>query len=240
MDKKVLGIIGGMGPAATAYFAELVTKMTDAASDKEHLDMMIYSFPSIPDRTDYILNRSNQNPVSAIVRIGKRLAQSGAECIAVPCITAHCFFETLKKEIPVEIINAVSETLLHLKRSGVVRAGITATDGTNAWRLFQHEAEAVGLSTVLPSKERQADITKLIYKSIKANRPADIALFDTVSNELRQNGAEVIILGCTELSLIKRDYEIGRGYIDASEVLAQQSVIRCGGKLKKEYECLIS
>ena len=80
----------------------------------------------------------------------------------------------------------------------------------------------------------------LIYDNIKANLPPDMERFHAVQQELQQQGAQAIILGCTELSLIKRDYPIGGGFIDAMEVLAQQSVILCGGKLKQEYNCLIS
>ena len=93
---------------------------------------------------------------------------------------------------------------------------------------------------VLPSAERQRDVMSLIYDNIKANLPADMARFDAVRQELKANGAQAVVLGCTELSLIKRDYPIGHGFIDAMEVLARAAVCRCGGTLKAEYRCLIT
>ena len=80
----------------------------------------------------------------------------------------------------------------------------------------------------------------LIYDDIKANRPAGMDKFRFASEELREQGAQAIILGCTELSLVKRDHAIGAGYLDAMEVLAQTCVIRCGGRLKEAYQELIS
>lgn len=127
-----------------------------------------------------------------------------------------------------------------MKKKGIKRAGIAATDGTISTNLFQKELEAEGIDYVLPSDINQKYIMDLIYKNIKAGLPPELAKFKSVSEELRENGAEVIILGCTELSLIKRDYEIGGGYLDAMEVLARSSILSCHGSLKKEYEDLIT
>jgi aspartate racemase len=134
----------------------------------------------------------------------------------------------------------VKETAQHLKECGVHQAGIMATEGTIYSRLFQAELERCGINAVLPSTQRQGDITDLIYKNVKANLPVEIDKFHFVTEELNKGGAEVIILGCTELSLIKRDYKIGPGYIDAMEVLALQSIILSEAKLKEEYHCLVT
>ncbi len=238
--QKVLGVIGGLGPIATAHFMELVIRMTDAKTDQQHLDMIIYNFPSIPDRTGYILDNTRPNPLPQMLSIGESLMAQGADFIAIPCVTAHYFYRELENAIRVPVINGVRETAAHLKEHGIARAGIMATDGTVSAGLFARELEALGITPVIPSPKRQKDVMHLIYDNIKANHPADMERFHAVSRELRENGAEAIILGCTELSLIKRDYPIGAGFIDAMEVLAQRSVLLCGKRLKSEYECLIS
>jgi aspartate racemase len=235
-----LGVIGGLGPIATAYFMELVINMTDAHCDQEHLDMVIYNCPSIPDRTRYILGEGKDNPVVPMIRIGKQLMEQGSDYIAIPCITAHYFYNFLEEEIKVPVIHIVKETVLHLKENGVRTVGIAATDGTIKSNLFQRELIAEGIEFVLPSDRAQQDIMGLIYGNIKAGQPADMDKFFYISDELRKNGAEVIILGCTELSLIKRNYSIGAGYLDAMEVLARKSVISCKGLLKKQFEYLIT
>ncbi len=237
---KRLGVIGGLGPIATAYFYELVIKMTDAKTDQEHIEMLIFSKPSIPDRTDFILGKSRENPVHDMIEVGKRLTDMGVDLIAVPCITAQYFNGTLTRNINVPVINTVKETVGHIKDCGVKRAGIMATEGTIRSELFQKELEAKGMHAVIPSPERQQDVTDLIYKNVKAGRPVEFDKFMAVSSELRNNGAEVIILGCTELSLIKRDYPIGSGFVDAMEVLAMRSIELCEARLKAEYRKLIT
>lgn len=238
--KQILGVIGGLGPLATAHFMELVTNMTDAATDQEHLEMIIYSAPSIPDRTGYILDPTLPSPLPRMIAIGEKLTMQGADHIAIPCMTAHFFHEELSAGIATPIINGIGETVRHLKENGVTRVGIMATDGTIRTGLFRRELERQGMEPLVPSPERQSDVMHLIYRNIKANRPAEMDRFHAVRKELQERGAQAIILGCTELSLIKRDESIGPGFIDAMEVLAHQSVIRCGCSLKSEYQCLIT
>jgi aspartate racemase len=127
-----------------------------------------------------------------------------------------------------------------LKNRGVLRAGVMATEGTIYSRLFQEELELCGIQAIIPSFERQNDVTELIYKNVKANLPVELGKFEAISEELRKEGAEVIILGCTELSLIKRDYPIGPGYIDAMEVLAMRSILLCEAEIKEEFHSLIT
>ncbi len=237
---KRLGVIGGLGPIATAYFYELIIKMTDARLDQEHIEMLIYSKPSIPDRTDYILGKSPDNPVYPMVDVGRKLVGMGADHIAIPCITAHYFHDTLSEGIKAPVLHAIMETAHYLKSEGIRQAGIMATEGTVHSGIFQQELQECGITSILPSDESQAAVSELIYKNIKANEPVDYEKFEQVSHQLRRDGAEVIILGCTELSLIKRDFKIGPGYIDAMEVLAMRSIILSEAKLKKEYNILIT
>lgn len=240
MKKAVLGVIGGLGPMATTHFMELVIQMTDAGTDQENLDMIVYNFPSIPDRTGYILGSNLRSPLPGLLSAGNSLARQGVDCIAIPCMTAHYFYRELEAGIPAQVINAVGETVRLLKEHGITKAGIMATDGTIASALFTNELIDAGILPVLPSEERQADVMHLIYRNIKAGEPPEMDRFRAVQQELQEKGAEVIILGCTELSLIKRDQDIGHGFLDAMEVLARQAIVRCGKKLKPKYENLIT
>lgn len=235
-----LGIIGGLGPIATAYFMELIIQMTDAKRDQDHLSMIVYNAPEIPDRTSYILGVSSRNPVWDMIEIGRKLAGQKVACISIPCVTAHYFHEELSENIPVPIIHAIQETGLELRAGRIRSAGIMATDGTIQSRIFQRELEEMGIEVFLPKREYQESVMELIYEEVKAGRPVDIEKFRRVSSHLREQGAQVIILGCTELSLIKRDHPIGRGYLDVMEILAQRSILRCGGRLKERYRNLIT
>lgn len=239
-NRNTLGVIGGLGPIATAHFMALVAEMTDAKVDQDHLNMIIYSVPSIPDRTAHILDNSKPNPLPQMLAIGQKLAEQNVSRIAIPCITAHYFFDDLEAGISVPLVNGVKETVRHLKENGIKTVGIMATDGTIRSRIFRSELENQGLTAIIPGEEAQKNVMHLIFNNIKAGIPAEMDKFHAAAEDLHSQGAEAIILGCTELSLIKRDYPIGPGFIDAMEVLAQQSVLQCGLPLKDRYNCLIT
>ena len=235
---KKLGIIGGLGPMATVYFMQLLTQMSDAKSDQEHMEILLHSKPQIPDRTRFIIGQSKENPFPPMVEIGIDLKSQGADLIAVPCITAHYFQKKLEAEIGIPILNAIEETALCLKESGIGRAGIMATDGTIESGLFQKAFEEEKIQCILPDRESQQAVMDMIYGKIKAGEQVDPDVFQDAAGKLFDKGAEAVLLACTELSLVKRDLEIGAGFLDVMEVLARKAVLCCG-HLKKEYEHLL-
>ena len=224
---------------ATAYFLELVVKMTDAKSDREHVPMIIFNHPAVPDRTDYILGKSKESPLDSIVSIGKTLVELGAENISIPCITAHYFYDDIISGIGVPVINMLKETAIYLKTNKIDKVGIMATDGTIKAGFFTGVLEKNGIEVYLPGEKSQKKVMSIIYDDIKANKPYDIDGFKLVERELREAGAQVIILGCTELSLIKKDGQIGPGFLDAMEVLAIKSIELSGAHIKAEYKNLL-
>lgn len=225
---------------ATAYYLELVVKMTEAKSDKEHVPMVIFNHPAVPDRTDYILGKSKESPLDAIVTIGKTLVNLGVEFIAIPCITAHYFYDDILSRIGIPVINMLKETANYLKANQIDRVGIMATDGTITAGFFTEELEKQEIKVYTPGEKSQKKIMSIIYDDIKANKPYDIDGFKQVESELREAGAQVIILGCTELSLIKKDGKTGPGFLDAMEVLAIKSIELSGASVKAEYKNLLS
>ncbi len=235
---KKLGIIGGLGPMATAYFLQLLTRMSDAASDQEHMEILLHSKPQIPDRTRFILGQSPENPLPRMIEIGIGLKEQGAELIAIPCVTAHYFQKKLEAEIGIPVLNAVAQTALCLKEAGVRRAGILATDGTIESELFQRALGAEEIACILPDRESQQIVMDMIYKKIKAGEAVEPEEFAVVSGKLFGRGAEPVLLACTELSLVKRDLSLGDGFLDVMEVLARKAVMSCG-RLKKEYGRLL-
>lgn len=240
MERKTLGVIGGLGPMATAYFMELVTTMTDAPCDQEHLPMIVASAPYIPDRTAHILDASEPDPAPVMEAVGRSLLSAGAEVLAIPCITAHHFLPRLESALQAEFVNGVEQTVLHLKEHGVEKVGILATDGTVRSKLLHKALENHGLCPVVPSESAQRDVMHLVYRNIKAGKPAEMDRFYNAAESLMNQGAQVSILGCTELPLLKKVRPLGPGFIDTLEVLAQQSILACGGKLKQEYLHLIT
>jgi aspartate racemase len=235
-----LGVIGGLGPMATAYFLELMIRMTDAQRDQEHPEIIVLNIPSIPDRTAYILGNSTQSPLEPMVELGHQLKMLGATVIATPCITAHYFHEALQEGIGLPLIHGIRCTAQSLRAAGVRKVGLMATDGTVQSGIFQRQVEQLGMELVLPDEVGQRGVMTLIYDQIKAGKQPDMALFTSIARQLHSAGAEVVVLGCTELSLLKKEQELGDGIVDALEVLAKESVLACGKQVKAEYDQLFT
>ena len=239
-QEPVLGIIGGLGPMATAYFLELTVKMTQAERDQDHLEAILFEHPSIPDRTAHILDARNPSPLPALTDCAKKLESLGCSAIAIPCITSHCFFGELQKAVSIPLLNIVRETARHLKENGVSAAGVMATTGTVRTGLFQEALTKEGIDCVLPDERRQELVMHVIYDDVKAGRPVERDAFGEAAAHLRQKGAQCLILGCTELSLANRAEPLGPGCLDALEVLARAALLFCGKPVRPEYGCLIT
>ncbi len=237
---KKLGILGGLGPMATAYFFQLIIQMTQAETDQEHIESIIYNCPSIPDRTQFILKKSTCSPLPSMMKAIQKLVGQGVDICAIPCITAHYFHQELTTAVSVPVVHGIEETASYLKQRNIKKAGIMATDGTVQTMLFSREFEKKGITCIYPSALGQSYIMELIYKNIKAGLPVEIDKFHTVSEELYASGAEVILLGCTELSMIKKDFSVGSGCLDVMEVLAKCCVEMCGAHLNTQYNELIT
>ncbi len=227
MDKPVLGIIGGVGPLATAYFMEMIIKNTPAQTDQDNIPMIIFNDPQIPDRTAYILNRSNQNPVTEMENVARWLEDAGADYLAIPCNTAHFFYDRICDAVNLPVISIMEETVkkvaLLLGENATV--GLMATEGTVQSKVFQDYLEKSNIKCVVPSEENQEVVTSLIYDQVKANKPYDVDEFMRVANQLKSDGADMVIVGCTELSVIYQDLDDKPEWmIDTLQVLSDRCI----------------
>ena len=225
---KLLGVLGGLGPMASAYFYELVTAHTQAARDQDHIDMVISSRATTPDRTGFILGEISEDPFAVMVADGKRLENYGADLIAVPCNTAHFFYDRLAEALTVPILNMVRLTAARVRALGGQKAGILATTGTVRTETYQRACGEAGIGCAVPSEEGQRALMDVIYKNIKQNLPPDMALFQKAADELFAAGCDRVILGCTELSLIKKAGLLDSRYLDSMDVLAEAAIRACG------------
>lgn len=235
---KTLGIIGGLGPMATIYFMELVVKMTKANADRDHIPMIIYSYPDTPDRTEYLLDKTKPNPLPSILNMGTKLVEQGVDYVAMPCITAHYFGAKLDDKLNHKFINMIEETAKFLKEKGVTKIGLMATDGTVKSAVFEHTLNEYGIEVALPSFEGQKKVMHVIYDQVKAGKEVSVDDMYEVKKELTDKGAQVIILGCTELSVVKGNYTLDSDFLDVLEILAKRSVELCGATLNDEYSYL--
>lgn len=248
---KKIGVVGGLGPMATIYYLELLTLMTDASKDQEYPRIYLESLPDIPDRTAYILHESLQDPRPIINHAMKELEKLGAEVISIPCLTAHCFYDTICKEISVPIVNLPAETASLIANHDIDKVGIIATSGTIHCQVFEKEFDKYNIEAVIPDKKYQEYAMNIIYDQVKKDLPIQWNMFSDIINHLKDKGASTFILGCTELSLLKREVMtkpnivskdiqdiIMNNCIDILEVLSYQTLSMADVKIKKEYNYL--
>lgn len=238
--KQAVGVIGGVGPMATVYYMQRVIEMTKAGCDQEHINMLVFNDCDIPDRTAFITEKSPDNPLPVMVEDAKRLEAAGCEFVVIPCNTAHYFYDELEQAVEIPVVNIVEETIRYAKArvQDLSCVGIMATTGTIVTGTYQKYAERAGLSFAVPDENEQDLLMQIIYDGVKAGKPVPRADFDRVANHLRAKGAQCLILGCTELSVLKRDLSINDpDVLDSIDVLASETVRRSGKPFTDE--CLL-
>ncbi len=235
MEKKLLGVIGGMGPEATDYYYNQVIAHTDAPTDQDHLDMVILSHASMPDRTQAILSGEDTDIIEKLVKDAQTLEGLGVENIAIPCNTSHFFYDKIQEQTGASILNMITESVKFATENfeDVRKIGIMATDGTVRARVYHQACEALGVEVLTPSEKRQREVMSLIYDEIKAGLPGDKKKFNRIFEELVENGCDVVILACTELSVYKKTHEVSERCLDAMDVLVRESITRSGAKYKE-------
>ena len=228
MKEKTLGILGGLGPMATVYFYELLTAHTKAEKDQDHIDVVISSKATTPDRTAYIIGESDEDPTSYMVTEAEKLEQYGAELLVMPCNTAHFFYDSVRRSVSVPMLNIVDVTVEKCRELGAKKIGLLATRGTVETHVYERACRKYGLSVETPCEEDQNAVMEIIYGQIKQGKAPDLERFLAVSEKLSSDGCEKIVLGCTELSLVKRDYVLPSCFVDSMEALAEASILACG------------
>ena len=233
MDKKTIGILGGMGPLATVDLFRKIVLHTEAASDQEHPRVCVDSNTAIPDRTAALLH-GGADPVPEMVKSARRLEAAGADVILMPCNTAHCFFDAVAGAVDVPFLHMIALTRDALTRRGVRRAGLLATDGTVRTGIYQDTFAGRGIELLTPDAAGQAAVMGVIYDGIKSgNRGYDAAPFRAACEGLLARGAETLILGCTELPPGFELYGLDYPATDPTLELALAAILFAGGTTKE-------
>ena len=234
--KRTIGILGGMGPLATADLFQKITLLTDAETDRDHIRVYIDSNANIPDRTAAILSHG-EDPVPEMASALRNLEKCGADCIIMPCNTAHYFLPRLQAmtEIPFLSILTAAADACRTQFPGKT-AGILGTTGTLSANLYQKALNQAGIPYVTPSESEQKALMRVIYNGVKAGKSPDSyrADFLTVLEGMLARGAEVFLLGCTELPLAAEALGITLPTVDPTAELAKAAIRFCGYRVRGE------
>lgn len=230
-----LGVVGGVGPAATVDFLSKVVRNTPASRDQDHLRVLVEQNPQIPDRTEHLVG-DGMDPTLALYATCKKLQAGEADLIAIPCNTAHAFVEALQSELEIPILNMLTVTVKHIRETfpALRKVGLLATSGTVSSGVYRRALEENGLQEVLPTPKLQKCVMNAIYgpAGVKAGftSASSVADVDAAIDDLVAQGAEIVILGCTELPLLLPEPErtTPRGnrvaLVDPTDILARRCV----------------
>ncbi len=216
-----------MGPQATIDLYSEVIAQTPAQNDQDHIKTIIYSNPKVPDRTQAIVAHG-ENPVPYLLEGVKFLEKAGADFILIPCNTAHYYLSKFEKEIAIPILNMIELTIEYISEqfSQVKKVGILSTTGTLRTRIYQDSIERHGLKVITSKSSDQENLVMKAIYHIKANINLDDAAqqLRQAAQKLADRGAEVIIMGCTEIPLALKQKDISIPLIDPKKIIARRAV----------------
>jgi len=198
MNKALLGIIGGMGTQASACFYEKLHSMQNVVVEQDYIDILLYSIPSIPDRTAFITGKSTENPLDSLISAARTLETAGVSRIAIPCITSHYFYDKLSEAVSIPILNLLDETAFAVSERNAKNICLFATDGTIKGKVFDSAFEKCGINVILPADDVQSNLMELIY-NIKCGTEFSTDTLNDITSKALEEGAETVVLGCTEL-----------------------------------------
>ena len=221
-----------MGPEATSYLFNLIIKNTKVKKDQDHIPVVIYNYPQIPDRTLNIVE-NGESPLLYLIKGMKLLEKAKADVVIIPCNTAHYYIEEVSKYSSLPILNMIELTSEYISKLPAKKIGVLATTGTVRTKLYQRSLENLGLEVLLPTEgEQQEMVMEAVYgkRGVKAGyKKEPKRLLKEISGRLIERGAEVIIAGCTEIPLVLFRKDISAELVNPMEILAKAAVVYCKG-----------
>ncbi len=228
MIDRILGVLGGMGPLASAHFMTRLTLLTPASIDQEHIPAVLWSDPRVPDRGKAL--RGGTDPLAALCRAIDGLQDAGCGAIAMPCNTAHGWFDKMQAHAKVPILHIADAAAAELRKIAAPgsRVGILGTAATLQMRLYQTHLGALGWETIEPSDQDMAEFVTPAIALVKANRLRDsFAPVAQALENLARRGAQAVVLGCTELPLAVQSGPVERltiPLVDTIDALALAAI----------------
>ena len=238
MSTKTIGILGGMGPDATIKLYEHIVRCTKAEKDQDHIPLVIYNLPSVPDRSKAILENGG-DPTPYLLKGAQLLEKAGVDLWAIPCVTAHYFIEPVLQQVAVPFVSIIHSAVEYTKTyyPNKKTVGILATTGTIHTKIFENAFRAQGYETIIPSKSNQETlIMGAIFgeRGIKAGYTGseNQTKMRQAANDLIKQGAEMLVAGCTEIPLVLTSNDVDVPVLDTLLILAKTLIQYVGCTVK--------
>lgn len=233
MEQKRLGIIGGMGPKATAVFMDKLVDHTAAVRDQDHIDMVVLNHASLPDRTEVILSGEKDRFLNAVEKDIRLLEHIGVANIAIPCNTSHYFYQDMQAMTSIPIIHMVDETLQEIARRYETgsKVGVLATNGTLRSGIYRETCAKYSMRYHDIDDAMQAEVMRIIYEDVKRDNNVSPEKLEAIIFDLiERSECQCVILACTELSCISISEAAKAHSIDAMAMLVKRSIELSGKK----------
>jgi aspartate racemase len=223
-----LGVIGGMGPLATADFLYKLVKRTPAVSEQEHIPILLHGDCTVPDRTANILG-NGASPLPKLLEGIRFLNRNGVAAICIPCNSAHRWFDDMQEASDVPILHIVraSAVQVRAKKSGAKTIGVLSTFGTHRTGMYRNTLQAMGYNVVTPTDQEFEMLVSPAIAMSKANLLLEAEpYYEQAANKLIERGAEIIVLGCTEIPVgMERQMRANPAqFVDSNDALADSAV----------------
>jgi aspartate racemase len=227
VTQKIVGILGGMGPESTADLYLRIIRSTPIEREQDHLRIVIDNNPKVPDRTEVLESGDTAGAIAMLTTSARILEVAGAELIGMPCHTAHAFLADIRAAVRVPVLDMIDETAQRARRDlgeGAI-IGLVATNGTLRTRLHHDALARHGLGVVTPAAEAQQAVMDVIGGVKRRGVPRDgLQALAPAIDHVVGNGANAIIAGCTEISLVLAAHPPGLPWINPLQVLAERLV----------------
>jgi aspartate racemase len=225
--RAVVGILGGMGPLATADLYRKIIELTPAANDQQHLPVVIYADPRVPDRTDALLH-DGEDPTPWLVHGARTLMEMGADFIVMPCNTAHAFLPQVQPAVERPILSMIDAAADEIRDTypDAKTVGLLATDGTISVEIYQQALRDRGVDVIIPDDETQQACVMAAIRTVKAGTdlPAATVLLVRAGEHLVARGADVLLAACTEIPVVLSGEHVRVPLVDATISLARTAV----------------
>jgi aspartate racemase len=227
MRQKTVGIIGGMGPEATVDLMQRVIQATPAHDDQDHLRMLVDNNPKVPSRIKALIDGSGEDPAPVLVQMARDLERWGADFLAIPCNTAHHFHPAVQAAVGVPVLNMIELTAGRIRQEtpDVRKVGVLASTAVIRTDLYGESFARRGVEVVHPGDKSQDQVLAAI-RAIKAQTfsSASLDALNRAVDDLIAREAEVILIACTELSVIAKKLQLSVATCDSAQVLAEAIV----------------
>jgi len=230
---KRIGLMGGMGPEATAYFMRRVIALTAADDDVDHVPFYVDMNPQVPSRLAALIDNDGANPGPVLAQMARGLTAQGAKALVMPCNTAHHYADYITDAVATPLLNMLnlSANVLAEKFGEGASIGMLSSPATDTYKIFQSAFDKLGLTAVYP---KDADHVLSLIRKIKADGPsADIAqALSELAHELENIGVKALLIGCSEFSIIGNDIKTSLPLYDTVDIAAREVIRFSGAKLR--------